>query len=75
MATSQENVYICMVFQVDALMKNCIEALAKTSIGDVAQLARALDWQSRGRRFESALLHLKGFQFWKPFFIQWYLFR
>lgn len=25
--------------------------------GDVAQLARALDWQSRGRRFESALLH------------------
>ena len=28
-----------------------------TSNGDVAQLARALDWQSRGRRFESALLH------------------
>ena len=26
--------------------------------GDVAQLARALDWQSRGRRFESVLLHL-----------------
>ncbi len=26
--------------------------------GDVAQLARALDWQSRGRRFESDLLHL-----------------
>ena len=26
-------------------------------IGDVAQLARALDWQSRGRRFESDLLH------------------
>ena len=26
--------------------------------GDVAQLARALDWQSRGRRFESALLHV-----------------
>ena len=25
--------------------------------GDVAQLARALDWQSRGRRFESDLLH------------------
>ena len=28
-------------------------------IGDVAQLARALDWQSRGRGFESHLLHKK----------------
>ena len=27
-------------------------------IGDVAQLARALDWQSRGRGFESHLLHI-----------------
>ena len=27
-------------------------------LGDVAQLARALDWQSRGRGFESHLLHL-----------------
>ena len=26
-------------------------------VGDVAQLARALDWQSRGRGFESHLLH------------------
>ena len=25
--------------------------------GDVAQLVRALDWQSRGREFESHLLH------------------
>ena len=25
--------------------------------GDVAQLARAFDWQSRGRGFESHLLH------------------
>ena len=25
--------------------------------GDVAQMARALDWQSRGRGFESHLLH------------------
>ena len=25
--------------------------------GDVAQLARALDWQSRGRGFDSHLLH------------------
>ena len=28
--------------------------------GDVAQLARALDWQSRGRGFESHLLHLEN---------------
>ena len=28
--------------------------------GDVAQLARALDWQSRGRGFESHLLHKKS---------------
>ena len=27
-------------------------------LGDVAQLARALDWQSRGRGFESHLLHV-----------------
>ena len=26
--------------------------------GDVAQLVRALDWQSRGRRFDSDLLHI-----------------
>ena len=29
-----------------------------TRIGDVAQLARALDWQSRGRGFDSHLLHI-----------------
>ena len=28
--------------------------------GDVAQLARALDWQSRGRRFEPDLLHIES---------------
>lgn len=27
--------------------------------GDVAQLARVLDWQSRGRGFEPHLLHKK----------------
>jgi hypothetical protein len=27
-------------------------------IGDVAQLARALGWQPRGRRFEPDLLHI-----------------
>ena len=31
--------------------------LNKNFTGDVAQLARALDWQSRGRGFESHLLH------------------
>ncbi len=42
------------------------------SKGDVAQLARALDWQSRGRRFESALLHYKTLRFTdsEPFFLQ-----
>ena len=39
--------------------------------GDVAQLARALDWQSRGRGFESHLLHIpsKGLQQCSPFFV------
>ena len=39
--------------------------------GDVAQLARALDWQSRGRGFESHLLHLitKGLRHCSPFFV------
>ena len=35
-----------------------VDAVNKSN-GDVAQLARALDWQSRGRRFESDLLHFK----------------
>ncbi len=30
---------------------------SQTLYGDVAQLARVLDWQSRGRGFESHLLH------------------
>ena len=29
--------------------------------GDVAQLARVLDWQSRGRGFEPHLLHKKAY--------------
>ena len=31
-------------------------------IGDVAQLARALDWQSRGRGFEPHLLHEENYR-------------
>ena len=38
-------------------MSKEINTFVSENIGDVAQLARALDWQSRGRRFESALLH------------------
>ena len=38
-------------------MSKQINIFVSEIIGDVAQLARALDWQSRGRRFESALLH------------------
>ncbi len=34
-----------------------IDIVTTDKIGDVAQLARALDWQSRGRGFESHLLH------------------
>ncbi len=36
-----------------------IDIVTTDKIGDVAQLARALDWQSRGRGFESHLLHQK----------------
>ena len=40
------NIYICREF-----------SQKESLFGDVAQLARALDWQSRGRGFESHLLH------------------
>jgi hypothetical protein len=41
------------------------------SHGDVAQLARVLDWQSRGRGFEPHLLHKKALETYvfKAFFI------
>ena len=32
----------------------------QTMNGGLAQLARAFDWQSKGRRFESAYLHKIG---------------
>ena len=53
-------------------MSKEINTFVSENIGDVAQLARALDWQSRGRRFESALLHSKteGFTDGEPFFLQ-----
>ena len=31
-------------------------------IGGLAQLARAFDWQSKGQRFDSAILHKKELQ-------------
>ena len=37
--------------------------------GGLAQLARALAWQARGQRFESAILHFKK-QTQKPFKIK-----
>jgi hypothetical protein len=48
--------------KVDHLTKRKLSGLGerlyiRTHHGDVAQLARALDWQSRGRRFEPDLLH------------------
>ena len=39
-----------------AQLSNRRKTLAKKN-GDVAQLARVLDWQSRGRGFESLWLH------------------
>ena len=56
----QLNVYICVVLQPLVFFikrgSNTANTIDKGK-GDVAQLARALDWQSRGRRFESDLLH------------------
>ncbi len=42
------------------------------SHGDVAQLARVLDWQSRGRGFEPHLLHKKALEtdVFKAFFFE-----
>ena len=34
--------------------------LIVTLFGDIAQLARAFDWQSRGQGFDSPYLHQKG---------------
>jgi hypothetical protein len=50
--------------KVEQLTKRKLSRLAerlyiRTHLGDVAQLARALDWQSRGRRFEPDLLHVR----------------
>lgn len=40
----------------------------QVSCGAVAQLARVLDWQSRGREFESLQLHHKNLEFIGVFF-------
>ena len=32
--------------------------LPSTNVGGLAQLARAFDWQSKGHRFDSGILHL-----------------
>jgi hypothetical protein len=41
-------IYICPAFKYHVL----------TQYGALAQLARVLDWQSRGHRFDSGMLHL-----------------
>ena len=41
-------------------MSKEINTFVSEIIGDVAQLARALDWQSRGRRFGDSDLPLLG---------------
>ncbi len=51
-------------------LKQHLSIFAPSNQGDVAQLARALDWQSRGRGFESHLLHTENQRVteMKPFF-------
>ncbi len=39
------------------LKKRCIFAVSNEKDGALAQLARAFDWQSRGREFDSHTLH------------------
>ena len=51
---------ICMQMVTKVGFQKSLNPLLSVDIiknGDVAQLARALDWQSRGRGFESLLLH------------------
>ena len=42
--------------------KSCIFAASNENDGALAQLARAFDWQSRGREFDSHTLHKKHLQ-------------
>jgi hypothetical protein len=39
-------------------MKNI--SIFASSKGGLAQLARAFDWQSKGQRFDSAILHVEN---------------
>ena len=39
------------------IKKSCIFAASNENDGALAQLARAFDWQSRGREFDSHTLH------------------
>ena len=41
----------------DNYKKKCIFASSNENDGALAQLARAFDWQSRGREFDSHTLH------------------
>lgn len=49
--------YFCATFILNVDFNFVCQRLKITKIGDVAQLARALGWQPRGRRFEPDLLH------------------
>ena len=44
----------------DNYKKKCIFATSNENDGALAQLARAFDWQSRGREFDSHTLHKKA---------------
>ncbi len=43
--------------QVGFCIKKCSTFAAQICNGALAQLARAFDWQSRGHRFDSVMLH------------------
>ena len=55
--------------QISTLLKLLILCTRKN--GGLAQLARAFDWQSKGQRFDSAILHLiiKALQKCEAFFL------
>ncbi len=52
--------------RVDSLQEySCIDFLkyyyiCRAKAGGLAQLARAFDWQSKGQRFDSAILHFEN---------------
>ena len=53
-----ENAYICSRLSFDSAEDKLLKLAIISTNGAVAQLARVLDWQSRGRGFDSHRLHI-----------------